>query len=67
MPAAIKHYRVKVRVVPSDANARAFDVRNIDAHASNAHDARKIAERIVRADHRDARAVVAIDQRRVHA
>jgi hypothetical protein len=65
MPAPVKHYRVKVRVVRYDAPA--FDVRNVDAHASNAHDARKIAERKVAADHPDARAVVAIDQRRARS
>lgn len=63
MPASIKNYKVKVRVVPF--NASAFDVPNVEASASNAWDAKSIAESKIKKDHPDARAIVAIAHRKV--
>jgi hypothetical protein len=63
MPAPMKIYRVVVRVVPF--HAPAFNVKVEDVSASNAHDARMIAERRVAPSYPDARAIVGVDQRRV--
>jgi hypothetical protein len=63
MPAAIKNYKVKVRVVPF--NADAFDVSDVEASASNAWDAKSIAESKVKRNHPDARAIVAISHKKV--
>ena len=61
MTAAVKTYRVTVRVV---ADGTAWNTHTT-VRATNAQNARDTAVAIVKRDHRDARAVVGISQRRI--
>lgn len=64
MTATIKAYRVTVHIVAWTGRSDNRDVK-VDTHATNAGQARRNAEAIVRREHKDARAVVGIDQRRI--